>query len=385
MNSKPMQSVWRLSTQGWLRLLALGLVLWVLITYAALLMEVLWVLFGALLLSLAIHPVVSTLARWRIPRGVTVLGVYVLFGLVLALLGTLVAPAVRTEIAALQSGGPGMVQSAISRIAQTPVLGKLIPSTDVVAQNLIQRMDVLVQTTVTTAENVGSMALDILFIFVLTFFVSTDAHLGERLLNEWLSGAHRTRIRHLWNRLRVRLTRWMWAQVGIALYFAVAFSAGLALLGTPFAFIIGLVGGILEVVPYLGGAVALVLALVSALTVQPILAVWVFVLYLVVTQLESHVIAPAFYGRVIGLHPAAVLVALLVGVKAGGVLGVLFAIPVAVVFAALIAEARIVWQARPDEAKEEEGSSDESIPTPPHSAGLENDDEQAASDTERET
>jgi predicted PurR-regulated permease PerM len=109
--------------------------------------------------------------------------------------------------------------------------------------------------------------------------------------------------------------------------------------------------------------VALLLALASALTVRPILAVWVFVLYLVVTQLESHVIAPAFYGRVIGLHPAAVLVALLVGVKAGGVLGVLFAIPVAVVFAALIAEARIVWQARPNEAKDEDNGSDVPIST----------------------
>jgi predicted PurR-regulated permease PerM len=385
MISKPLQSAWRLGVQGWLKLLVLGLVLWVLITYAGLLMEVLWVLFGALLLSLAIHPVVSTLARWRIPRGVTVLGVYVLFGVILALLGALVAPAVRTEIAALQSGGPGMVQSVISRIAQTPVLGKLVPSTDVVAQNLIQRMDVLVQTTVTTAESVGSMALDILFIFVLTFFVSTDAHLGERLLDGWLPGAHRTRIRHLWNRLRVRLIRWMWAQVGIAIYFAVAFSAGLALLGTPFAFIIGLVGGILEIVPYLGGAVALLLALASALTVRPILAVWVFVLYLVVTQLESHVIAPAFYGRVIGLHPAAVLVALLVGVKAGGVLGVLFAIPVAVVFAALIAEARIVWGTGPDEAKEEGDSSGEPVSKSPHSARLETEDKKAASDDERKT
>ena len=363
MISQPMQPAWRLSILNWLGLLALGLVLWALITYAGLLAEVLWVLFGALLLSLAIHPAVTTLARWHIPRGVTVMGVYVLLGVVLAFLGTLVAPAVHTEITALQSSGPGIVQSVISRIAQTPVLSKLIPSTDVVAQNLIQRMDVLVQTTVTTAASVGSMALDILFVLVLTFFVSTDAHFGDRLLNDWLPSAHRARISHLWNRLRIRLTRWMWAQVGIALYFAVTFSAGLALLGIPFAFIIGLVGGILEVVPYLGGAVALILAMTSALTVRPILAVWVLVLYLVVTQLESHVIAPAFYGRVIGLHPAIVLVALLVGVKAGGVLGVLFAVPVAVVFAALLAEARIVWQARPNEAKDEDNGSDVPIST----------------------
>ena len=365
MISQPMQPAWRLSILIWLGLLALGFTLWLLITYAGLLMEVMWVLFGALLLSLALHPVVIALARWRIPRGMTVLGVYVLFGVVLALLGTLVAPAVRTEIAALQSSGPGMIQAVISRIARTPILSKLISSTDVVAQNLIQRMDLLVQTTVSTAASVGSMALDILFVLILTFFVSTDAHIGKRLLNDWLPRAHHARISHLWNRLRIRLARWIWAQLGIALYFAMTFSTGLALLGVPFAFIIGLVGGILEIVPYLGGMVALLLAVMSALTVRPILAVWVFVLYLVVTQLESHVIAPAFYGRVIGLHPAIVLVALLVGVKAGGVLGVLFAVPVAVVLAALIAEARNIWQVTPDETREEVGVSDGAVSTSP--------------------
>jgi predicted PurR-regulated permease PerM len=363
--SNPTKPVWRIAALIWFGLLTLGLALWLLITHAALLLEVLWVLFGAMLLITTIHPLVSRLAHWRIPRGLTVLGVYALLGLILALLGVLLAPAVRKEVAALQSSGPGMVQSVLSGISQTPLLNKLIPSTDVVAQNLIQRVDVLLQTMVSTAASVGRMALDVLFMLVITFFVSSDADFGKRLLDDWLPSSHGARIRHLWKRLRIRLTRWVWAQVGIALYFALTFSAGLALLGVPFAFIIGLVGGILEIVPYLGGLVAGLLALMSAFTVRPILAFWVFVLYLVVTQLESHVIAPAFYGRVIGLHPAVVLVALLVGVKAGGVLGVLFAVPVAVVLAALVAEARVVWQANPSEIDQEENSSEQPASTSP--------------------
>jgi predicted PurR-regulated permease PerM len=156
----------------------------------------------------------------------------------------------------------------------------------------------------------------------------------------------------------------MWAQVGIALYFVVTFSTGLALLGVPFAFTIGLVGGILEIIPYLGGVVAVFSAMLSALTVRPLLAVWVLVLYLVVTELESHVIAPTFYGRAIGLHPAIVLVALLVGVKAGGIVGVLFAVPVAVVLAALLGEARTVWQDTRTKTLEEEEVSHEPDPCP---------------------
>jgi predicted PurR-regulated permease PerM len=343
MTTKGGLSTWKLSLQAWLGLLALGLVLWLTTSYARVLVEILWVLFGALLISVAIHPLVEALARRRIPRVVTVLGIYFLLGLLLALLGALATPAIGQEITALQNSGPDFVQSALARIAAAPLLDKLIPSTDVVAQNLMQRMDVLIRTTVSTASSLGGAALDLLIMLVLVLFVSTDANFGQQALNDWLPEAYRTHAKIIWERLRHRLSRWMWAQAGIALYFVVTFSAGLALLGVPFAFTIGLIGGVLEIIPYLGGAVAFFLAALSALTVEPLLALWVSILYLVVMQLEAHVIAPTFYGRAIGLHPAVVLTALLVGVKAGGIIGVLFAVPIAVVLAALFNEIRAVW------------------------------------------
>ena len=139
-------------------------------------------------------------------------------------------------------------------------------------------------------------------------------------------------------RVRQRLTRWIWAQAVIALYFAVAFSAGLAVMRVRFAFIIGLVGGVLEIVPYLGGAVALSLALLSALTVDPLRAVWVACFYLVVVEIESHIIAPALYGRIMGLHPALILITLLIGAKTLGILGVFLAVPIAVVLTTLLQE-----------------------------------------------
>jgi predicted PurR-regulated permease PerM len=370
MMPKPTRLGWRLSLQAWLGLLALGLVLWLMVTYAALLLELLSVLFGALLISIAVHPAISFLARWRIPRAATVLVVYLLFGSLLALLGSLIAPAIGKEIAMLQTQGPDFVQSTISRVSKTPLLSQLMPSTDVLAQNLIQRLDEVVKMMAGAAASFGGAALDVLILLILAFFISTDASLGQRVLNEWLPSSHRARIAGLCDSLRYRLSRWMWAQVGIAFYFVVTFSAGLALLDVPFAFTIGLVGGVLEIIPYLGGTVAVVLAILSALTVRPLLAVWVFVLYLVVVELEAHIIAPAFYGRVIGLHPAVVLLALLAGVKAGGVVGALFAVPVAVVLAALFQESSTLWRAPSTGTLGEEVGSREPDPdSAPGSAG----------------
>jgi predicted PurR-regulated permease PerM len=163
------------------------------------------------------------------------------------------------------------------------------------------------------------------------------------LLLAWFPPAYRGRVHTIASHLHYRLTRWVWAQLGIAVYLAVIFSTGLALLGVPFALTIGVVGGTLEIVPYLGGIVAWLLAIMSAITVNPILVVWITLFYLVVVEIETHILAPALFGRVTGIHPAVVLVALIIGAKTGGIIGVLFAVPVALVLITLLQETRTTF------------------------------------------
>jgi len=330
----------RMDLRTWLALLALGIALLFVSSQAPLLLEILWVLFGSMLLSLSIRPLAHALAKRRIPRAVTVIGVFILTGLVLALVGSLLVPTIRSEITVLQKSGPALVNQALSALSSAPLLGQLVPSTDVINQQIVQRLDAVLGTVISTAAGIGGLALDLLVVLILTFFLATDETLPQRTMIHWMPDSYEAGVRSLWARLESRLSRWVWAQAGIATYFAVIFSVGLTVLGVPFALTIGLLGGVLEIVPYLGGFVAVLLAMLSALSVQPILALWVVLFYTVVVELEAHIVAPALYGRIMGVHPAAALVALVVGAKAAGVVGALFAIPLAVVFIAVLEESR---------------------------------------------
>jgi predicted PurR-regulated permease PerM len=347
---------WRLSLRTWFGLLTLGLTLWLTITYAGLILEVIWVLFGAFLLGLTIRPLTDRLSGWRIPRWATVLGVYVTLLSGAAILGDLLVPVISAEAAHLQSSGPALLQTALSRLTAVPVLGQQLPSVDTVVQGLGQRLDTLVVSFVGAVTGLAGLALELLLVLILAFFFATDVGLGERLLSYVVPPLYQPRARRVMALLHHRLTRWVWAQVAIALYFALIFSIGLTLLGVPFALTIGLVGGVLEIVPYLGGAVALVLAVLSALSVSPWLALGVFVFYIVVVEIEAHIVAPAFYGRIIGLHPAVVLIALLVGAKSWGILGIFFAVPVTVVLAAILREVRSVPETPDTTSRGEEAS-----------------------------
>ena len=82
------------------------------------------------------------------------------------------------------------------------------------------------------------------------------------------------------------------------------------------------------------------LAAISALSISPVMLLWVMVFHIIVVELESHVLAPALYGKVIGVHPALMLIALLIGAKLGGVLGVFFAVPSTVELLTLVQELR---------------------------------------------
>jgi predicted PurR-regulated permease PerM len=336
------QSPWRLSLQTWVGLLALGLVFWLIVVHAKLILEMIWVLFGALLLSLAIRPLADTLTGWRIPRWLTVLGVYVGLVAALALLGNLLVPIVSTEVTRLQTYGPNLLKQALSQVATAPLLGRLLPSSDVLAQNLSQRADTLLRTFVSTVAGLGEFAVDLVIVLILTYFFATDVRLGKSLLRRWTPPNYESQAHLLIKRLRHQLSRWVWARLAVAVYLGVVSSVGLTWLGVPFALTIGLVGGVLEIVPYLGSTVVLILAMVSAVTVRPLLGLWVALFCAVVIEIKAHILEPALYGRATGLHPGAVLIVLLVGVKAGGVVGVLFAMPVAVVLMALLEEVQVI-------------------------------------------
>jgi predicted PurR-regulated permease PerM len=330
---------WRITTRTWIALFALGLALWWTIRHMPGITQVLVIVFGGILLDLAMRPIVDRLAQRRVPRWATVAVIYLaLFG-ILGLAGSVITPAVISEISSLQSQGPALVQSALAHLKAIPFLSGLVPSGSSLVQNIGNSLSSLFGTLVTTVTGVGSSLIDIIVVFVLAFFTSLDGRLGAHLLR-WVPKPSRVEVRRLGGRMAYQLARWVWAQLGIAIYFGVAYGGALALIGVPYALAIGLAGGVLEIVPYLGGATALVLGILSALSVRPLLVVWVVLAFAAIVEIESHVLAPVLFGRVVGTSPAAILLALVIGLKVAGIVGVFFAVPTTVVLLVLANEFR---------------------------------------------
>jgi predicted PurR-regulated permease PerM len=131
-------------------------------------------------------------------------------------------------------------------------------------------------------------------------------------------------------------SRWLRAQLFLGLVVGGATFLGLELLGFfvdprfgEYAILLGVVAGILELLPIIGPILSMIPTLIIALTVQdPVRAIIaVVILYVIVQQLENNILVPIVQGDAIDLHPSVVIVALIVGGAIAGFLGAVFALP----------------------------------------------------------
>jgi len=148
----------------------------------------------------------------------------------------------------------------------------------------------------------------------------------------------------------------------------------LLLMHVPYAILIGVLAGLLDVIPYIGPVIAFVPAfLIALLNNGALTAVFVAVVFVAANQLEGHLIAPNIVARTIKLRPLAVILAILIGGEVGGVLGMFVAVPAAGILRVLLKrvlppiataeEAKPVLTAAPRDTVEGELEAEGKIPS----------------------
>ncbi len=98
--------------------------------------------------------------------------------------------------------------------------------------------------------------------------------------------------------------------------------------GRKYALVFGVFYGVMELVPYLGPFLGALPPILVALFTDPIIAVWVALLFLGIQQFEGHIVAPQIFGHTLRINPLLVIFALLLGVQLYGIVGALMALPI---------------------------------------------------------
>jgi len=142
-------------------------------------------------------------------------------------------------------------------------------------------------------------------------------------------------VRHALSTITRVLGGWIRGTLIQSTVVAVLITVGLAIVGVPYPLAIGVIAGMLNIVPYLGPAITAILAAAAGLFISPWAAVWAVVIVFAVQQLDSLVMAPRIMSEQVDLHPLMVIFSLLVGATLFGVPGMVLSVPVSAVFKGL--------------------------------------------------
>ncbi|HET8612517.1 MAG TPA: AI-2E family transporter [Sphingomonas sp.] len=132
------------------------------------------------------------------------------------------------------------------------------------------------------------------------------------------------------------LKRWLLGQLVAMLVIGLMTGVGLWLIGAPSALAMGVLAGALEFIPYVGPIISAVPPVLLALAQDPKLAIWIIGLYLIVHQTENHILQPLIQQRAVDIPPVLLLLGVIAMGTLFGIMGVIFAAPLAVVLYVLV-------------------------------------------------
>jgi len=296
--------------------------------------QALIILFLAIVISSSIDGLVSWLQRKKIPR---IFGTLLIFLVALTILALLLYTLIPIAIFELQS-----LLGNLKKI-EIPIFGALDISQfvgiDKYLGNLGNLADVLFSGGVSflniVAAVFGNLAL-IITTLILSFYLTVNRAGVEKFLRIILPIIYEDYIVGIYLRARKKMGRWLQGQILLMLVVGAATTIGLWILGVKYSLILGILAGVLEIVPIVGPIFSGTIAFLVAISESWILGLYVIILFLVIQQAESHLLIPLIMRKTVGISPVVVVIALLAGSQIAGLVGIILAVPTAVVLQEVI-------------------------------------------------
>jgi predicted PurR-regulated permease PerM len=299
-----------------------------------------------LLVALLLRRPVGWLVTHRVNRTLAVALCYLAALAAVAVVLTFIIPPIYVQIVAFVRQVPVYVQRSFAlwdRIVVHPRAGG-IPSwlqsvvlglRDQVVAGAGSWSGAIASSAVSTGGSIATGVIGFVLALIIGFYTLADL---PRLEKEVLTlvGTHsRAQALHVARTMTRVLGGWLRGTLLQSGVIAVLLAIGFWIAGVPYALALGVIGGVLNVVPYLGPAITIVLAAAAGLFVGPWTALWAVVVIAVVQILNQIVVTPRIMSRQMDMHPLLVILALLVGAELFGIPGMVLSLPVAAIVMAL--------------------------------------------------
>jgi predicted PurR-regulated permease PerM len=275
-----------------------------------------------------LNPMVTKLARYRFPRPLSVLLVYILVISTLSMSFGLLIPPLVSQTTTFITHFPEYVAN----------VGVPYVYSEQIVTQIINQLAVIPAKAAQITISIFSNVLEIITILVFAFYLLMMREKLDDYLAPFFNDGKKKAIARIIDILEHRLGGWARGQ--LLLMFAVGLSTyvGLLILDIPFALPLAIFAGFLELVPYIGPFIAAVPAVIIGFGISPFLGFAAASLAFLIQQLENYVFVPKIMQRSAGVNPIITLIALAVGFQLAGITGLLISVPCAITLEVLARE-----------------------------------------------
>jgi len=282
----------------------------------------------ALLIMAILDPTVTRLLKYKIPRALSVLVVYIVaIGVFAFVIGAIIPPLIE-QSSAFAGGLP-------------KYLGNIgIPTfiSEQVIKQILSQIGTLPGQVVKLGVSIFSNVLGVITVLILAFYLLLTREKLDEALGFFFGDSKKKDVSRIIDMLEARLGGWARGELALMFLVGTLTYIGLSILGIPFSLPLAILSGLLEIVPYLGPIISAIPGVIIGLGISPVMGLAAAAVYFLVQQIENYVFVPKVMEKSVGVNPIITLLALAIGFRLAGVVGVVMSIPVVISVQVLVKE-----------------------------------------------
>lgn len=308
---------------------------------AWLIRDVLVLLYSSALFAVVLTPAVRAVSSFRIRhwqpfRGSAVFILLLAVAAALTVFGFLALPPVIRDLQAFSGEMPTRVPALLEKLKQVPFADRL--NTDEMNSRLQDFASNAATFLLLSIRDWAGKFFSIVMGFVLTVYFILEGDQVYRWFLSFFRRESRDRLDKTLQRAEIRMGKWLLGQGSLMLILGVASTVVYLSLHVRYAYALGVLTGLLNIIPVLGAAICIALALLVAAIDSWGRVLGIAIFYLIYLQVENAYLTPRIMKNSVNLPGVAILVALLLGSALEGVLGAMLSVPTAVLVAVLLDE-----------------------------------------------
>lgn len=294
----------------------------------------------SIVLAAAIAPIVNWAEQWRIPRWLSVIGIYL--GLISGIIGlaVLIGPTVFEQLQRLLRQVPLALKTLVTAVEEWMVMQNDDQS-DLINQAFNQFLDVqglvswgvrstqrvVIRSVGVTTDIVGGVLSLILALFISGYMLS-DSRTLIRSLTRLFPQPWDDRLMAQVTPISYRIGSYVRGRILVSAILSVAIATSLSVLGlSDFALGLGAIAGVTNLIPFIGPFLGAIPALIVALSQGWWMVLWVLLLFVIIQNVETYILDPLLVGSSVGVHPLYQLLAVIGGTQLLGILGAIIVPP----------------------------------------------------------